>query len=183
MENSGLFLKKLKKNPISSLKFGQISDLKFNFFLIFQKKSEIFQNLANWFILKFIWANFEQDQRTFCHAIFTRDFLIKKIVMGITYKMNQYKIYRQFSYFFFQENQKQKYKGFPCTKNQWEFFIKWTKIKFKGNSWIKFLLEAWSMIKGIPFQNLRGNVLQKISFQNLERSSLNNWSGLQQYFI
>ena len=45
--------------------------------------------------------------------------------MGITYKMNLDQILRQFSYLFFQEGQKQKYKGFPSKKkNQWEFFIK-----------------------------------------------------------
>ena len=38
------FFAKSEKNPISSLKFGQISNLKSHYFSLFQKKSQIFQN-------------------------------------------------------------------------------------------------------------------------------------------
>ena len=68
MRNFGtfaIFFEKLEKNLISSLKFCQISNLKLDFFQLFQKKSRIFQNLANLFGLNFIWANFEQNQRHF----------------------------------------------------------------------------------------------------------------------
>ena len=41
-------------------KFSQFSNFKSNFFLIFQKKAQIFQNSAKLFILNFIWANFQQ---------------------------------------------------------------------------------------------------------------------------
>ena len=39
-----IFFEKVEKNPISSLKFGQISNLKSQNFQLFQKKSRIFQN-------------------------------------------------------------------------------------------------------------------------------------------
>ena len=60
-----LFFEKVLKKLISSLKFGQISNLKLDFFKLFQKKSRMFQNCAHLFTLNFIWANFEQDQSTF----------------------------------------------------------------------------------------------------------------------
>ena len=50
-----------KKSP----KISQISNLKSDFFLILQKKLRIFQNCENLFVLNFIWANFQQNQRTF----------------------------------------------------------------------------------------------------------------------
>ena len=50
-----------KKNP----KISQISNLESDFFLILQKKPPMFQNIRNLFVLNFIWANFQQNQRTF----------------------------------------------------------------------------------------------------------------------
>ena len=78
------FFEKVEKNPVSSLKFGKISNLKSDFFLTFQKKSRMFQNCAKLFIRKCIWANFEQDQTSLVPKIFTRDSLIKKISKGIS---------------------------------------------------------------------------------------------------
>ena len=40
---------KSEKNPIPSLKFRKISNLKSDFFLTFQKKSRMFQNMGNLF--------------------------------------------------------------------------------------------------------------------------------------
>ena len=64
-----IFFAKSEKNPISSLKFWKISNLKSHYFQLFQKKSQIFQNKRKLFIRKCIWANFESDQRNFCHKI------------------------------------------------------------------------------------------------------------------
>ena len=45
---------------MSSLKFGQISNLKSDFFQLFQKKSQMFQNSANLFVLKYQCAKFQK---------------------------------------------------------------------------------------------------------------------------
>ena len=46
-----------KKNPKNS----QFSNFISEFFLIFQQKARIFQNIRNLFVLNFIWANFQQN--------------------------------------------------------------------------------------------------------------------------
>ena len=50
-----------KKNP----KISQFFNFKSDFFLILQKQPPMFQNIRNLFVLNFIWANFQQNQRTF----------------------------------------------------------------------------------------------------------------------
>ena len=57
------------------------------------------------------------------------------------------------------------YKGFPC-KNFFpgESFVKWTHIKFSGDSFVKFPVGGSSSIyKGIPYSNSREIILKMIS--------------------
>ena len=53
------FFEKVENNAILSLKFYKISKLKSDFFQILQKKSPMFQNSANLFVLKFKCAKFQ----------------------------------------------------------------------------------------------------------------------------
>ena len=53
------FFEKVENNAISNLKFYKISNLKSDFFQILQKKSPMFQNSANLFVLKFKCAKFQ----------------------------------------------------------------------------------------------------------------------------
>ena len=57
------------------------------------------------------------------------------------------------------------YKGFPCKKNfPGESFVKLTQIRITGNSFVKFSVGGpRSIYKGIPFENLRETILQRIS--------------------
>ena len=50
------------------------------------------------------------------------------------------------------ENREKCYKGFPCKKKfPREFFVNWTPIKIKGNSFVKFSAGGpRSIYKGIP---------------------------------
>ena len=55
-----VFFAKSEKNPISSLKFWKISYLKSHYCQLFQKKSQMFQNSANLFVLKYQCAKFQK---------------------------------------------------------------------------------------------------------------------------
>ena len=55
-------------------------------------------------------------------------------------------------------------KDFPVKKNPGESFVKWTQIRITENSFVKFSVGGpQSIYKGIPLENLRGKILQRIS--------------------
>ena len=55
-------------------------------------------------------------------------------------------------------------KDFPVIFFPGESFVKWTHIKFSGDSFVKFPIGgSWSIYKGIPDWNSRETILQMIS--------------------
>ena len=140
------FFCKIRKNPISSLKFGKFLDFFFKIPLLqrpFFSKINLAQNWLRWSSEKINFRNF----RVFW-------FCSKNV------EKNPIQV-RNFGFFFSKSHYY--YRGLFFQNFPWELLVKWTRIKFKGNYLYFFQEGQKKKYKGFPFKKKYMGILYKIN--------------------